>query len=105
MSKVKESLEANMDFIRSQLPDDLKEHADTCIENCEVNQDDIEITKQQIIHSLPDALKSEVDIDSVLPAQEATPTLDEQKAMVLAALPSEFHADFEKSAEALLASE
>lgn len=103
MSKVKESLEANMDFIRSQLPDELKKDAEKCLDNCEVELDDIEIAKQQVMHSLPDEHKEGVDSKSIFPSLEPKPTKSEQKSMVLDALPEEFHADFEKNAENELA--
>ncbi|RBP49930.1 hypothetical protein [Arenicella xantha] len=88
-----------MEAIRSQLPDDLKEHAEKCLENCDVEPGDIEIAKQQILHDLPDEIKDEIDIDSVLPTAESPPTQEEQKSMVLAALPEEFHEAFEQNAE------
>lgn len=101
MSEIKKSLEANMDFIRSQLPDDLREHAESCLDNCDVTQDsDDDLLKQQLVHNLPDELKAEVDENSILPASKpVVASLDEQKKLVLESLPDEFKADFEKNAD------
>ena len=99
MSEVKKSLQENMEYIRSQLPDDLKDTAEQCLDNCEVKFDDDDMAKQQILHQLTDEVKEKIDTDSILPSLETQPSLEEQKAMVLEALPDEFKADFEKNAE------
>jgi len=99
MSIVKKSLEENMEFIRSQLPDALKEHAEQCLDNCEIVHDNDELLEQQILQDLPDEVKAEATPGSILTKSEPIPSLSEQKSMVLKALPEEFKADFEKNAE------
>ncbi|MBX2849141.1 MAG: hypothetical protein KTR16_12520 [Acidiferrobacterales bacterium] len=105
MSKVRESLEANMEFIRSQLPDELKASAESCLDHCETELDDLEVSRQQILHSLTEEVRETVDPETVLPESPIKPTMEEQKAMVKKALSEEFHADFEKNADQELAGE
>jgi len=60
-------------------------------------KESLQVSKQQILHSLPDEIKEGIDGESVLPVSEPAPSIEQQKAMVKQALPKEFHADFEKN--------
>ncbi|CAA0103974.1 Uncharacterised protein [BD1-7 clade bacterium] len=95
MSDIKKSLEDNLEFIRSKLPENLKAQAENCLKETPLPPLSQKEVVQEIVKALPDDIKAGFEKDPVIPESPPVPTLAEQKAAVLEALPKEFIGDFE----------
>lgn len=94
MSTIKKSLEENMEYILSRLPQELRADAEqNCLKQAEDTPDPA-ATDEEIIAeikaALPEDLVAEFEKNPVLPTSEPVPSLAEQKAEVLKALPEAF---------------
>ena len=107
MDNIKKSLEENLDFIREQLPENLKSDAENCLKEAEAAPAPLtdEEAQKAVLEALPEHCKAEFEKDPVIPKPEPVPTLAEQKAAVLENLPEQFKADFEANGESQLSAE
>lgn len=99
MSKIRKSLEENLDFIRSQLPDELKDHAESCLDAADelIDQMPTHDIKKTILDSLPTELQEELQNNIEIPQPVAKPSFEQQKQAVLDALAPEHHASLEQN--------